>query len=82
MSAATHPKRKRVSTIERYKLDTAFAVLKDFDVTAKPDSFIEVSLWHNGDGFDAYLSTHCDQTIRLSWGEYKALKKLVKERDK
>jgi len=40
-----------------------------------------VSLWHNGEGFDAHLSTHAEQTIRLSWGEFKALKKLVKELD-
>ena len=56
----------------RYKLDAAFA---------KPDDFLEVSLWHNGEGFDAHVSSHAEQCIRLSWGEFKALKKLVKELD-
>ena len=67
--------------IKRYKLETAFASLKEFDYCAKPDDFIEVSMWHNGEGFDAYLSTNEKQTIRLTWGEFKALKKLIKELD-
>jgi hypothetical protein len=67
--------------ITLYKLDTAFSELKEFDHLAKPNDFIEVSLWHNGEGFDAHLSTHAEQTIRLSWGEFKALKKLIKELD-
>lgn len=65
-----------------YKLDAAFAPLQKFDHLAKPEHFMEVNLWHNGEGFDAYLSDHSDQTIRLSWGQFKALKKLLKELDK
>lgn len=70
-----------MTNITVYKLDAAFAVLNQFDHFAKPDDFIEVSLWHNGEGFDAHLSTHAEQTIKLTWGEYKAIKKLVKELD-
>jgi len=70
-----------MTDIKCYKLDTAFASLRTFDHTAKLDDFIEVSLWHNGEGFDAHLSSHGEQTIRLTWGEFKALKKLVKELD-
>jgi hypothetical protein len=44
--------------IKRYKLDAAFAPLNTFDHLAKPDDFIEVSLWHNGEGFDAHLSSN------------------------
>ena len=68
-----------MTDITTYKLDAAFASLKHFDPCAKPDAFIEVALWHNGEGFDAHLSTHSDQTIRLTWGEFRALKKLIKE---
>ena len=67
--------------VTTYKLDTAFAELRHFDHCAKPDDFIEASLWHNGEGFDAHLSRD-SQTIRLTWGEFKALKKLIKELDK
>ena len=71
-----------MSDIQFYKLDAAFASLKQFDTLAKPEDFIEVSLWHNGEGFDVHLSAHGDQSFKLTWGEYKALKKLVKELDK
>jgi len=70
-----------MTEIKTYKLDAAFAPLSAFDGTAKPDDFIEVSLWANGEGFDAHLSSHAEQTIRLSWREFKALKKLIKELD-
>jgi hypothetical protein len=70
-----------MTKIERYKLDAAFVALHEFDHLAKPDDFMEVFLWHNGEGFDAHLSSHAEQSIRLSWGEFKALKKLIKELD-
>jgi hypothetical protein len=70
-----------MTNITTYKLDAAFAKLHEFDFLAKPDDFIEVSLWHNGEGFDAHLSTHAEQSIKLSWGEFKAIKKLIKELD-
>jgi hypothetical protein len=70
-----------MTDITRYKLDAAFASLRTFDHLAKPDDFIEVSLWHNGEGFDVHLSSSGEQSIKLSWGEFKALKKLVKELD-
>ena len=71
-----------MTEITRYKLDAGFASLADFDACAKGDDFIEVSLWHNGEGFDAHLSSHGEQHFQLSWGQFKALKKIVKELDK
>ena len=65
----------------RYKLDTAFAKLSDFDHCGRVDDFIEVSLWHNGEGFDVTLSSNGDQRFCLTWGQFKALKKLIKELD-
>jgi hypothetical protein len=67
--------------IKRYKLDAGFVALQEFDHLAKPDDFIEVSLWHNDEGFDAHISSHGDQCISFTWGQFKALKKLVKELD-
>lgn len=71
-----------MSNIKFYKLDTAFAALEEFDHFAKPDAFIEVSLWHNGEGFDAHFNSYGEQSFKLTWGEFKALKKLIKELDK
>jgi hypothetical protein len=67
--------------IKRYKLDAGFVALEEFDSFSKPEEFLEVSLWHNGEGFDAHISSQGDQRISLSWGAFKALKKLVKELD-
>ncbi len=71
-----------MAEITCYKLDAAFARLQDFDVIAKNEDFIEVSLWHNGEGFDVHLSSHGEQHFQLTWEQFKALKKLVKELDK
>jgi hypothetical protein len=70
-----------VADITTYKLDAAFAKLSDFDSFAKPDSFIEVSLWHNSEGFDVNLNSNGEQRFCLTWGQFKALKKLIKELD-
>jgi hypothetical protein len=70
-----------VAEITRYKLETAFAKLIDFDHCGKPDDFIEVSLWHNGEGFDVNLNSNGEQRFCLTWGQFNALKKLVKELD-
>ena len=70
-----------MTDITRYKLDTAFAKLSDFDHCCKAEDFIEVSLWHNGEGFDVTISSHGDQRFCLTWGQFKAIKKLVKELD-
>ena len=70
-----------MTDIARYKLDAAFVLLRQFDHLVKTSDFIEVSLWHNDEGFDVHLSSNGEQSIRLSWGEFKALKKLVKELD-
>ena len=70
-----------MAEIKRYKLDAAFSELKPFDVIAKDDAFIEVVMWHNGEGFDVHLNSYGEQTFRLTWGEYKAMKELVKELD-
>lgn len=67
--------------IARYKLDTAFVSLQKFDHCAKLNSFMEVSVWFNSEGFDVHLSNHVDQSFRMTWGEFKALKKLIKELD-
>ena len=72
-----------MTKISLHKRDAAFACLPDFDpLFAKPDDFIEVTLWSNGEGFDTHLNSNGDQCFQLTWGQFKALKKLVKELDK
>jgi hypothetical protein len=66
--------------METYTRQSAFTELRDFDCLAKPDEFMEVTLWNNGEGFDVSVSD--EQMFSLSWGQYRALKKLVKAADK
>jgi hypothetical protein len=70
-----------MADISAYKLDAAFTSLADFDHFAKPGDFVEVSLWYNGEGFNVDLSSNGNQSFKLTWGQFKALKKLVKELD-
>ena len=65
-----------------YKRESAFAELPSFDHLARNGHFIRVTPWHNGEGFDIYIDSHASQSFSMSWGEFKALKKLIKELDK
>jgi len=73
--------KKTTKNIKHYKLDAAFVSLIDYDITCKGDDFMEMSMWHNGEGFDVILNSHGEQRFGLTWGQYKALKTLVKELD-
>jgi len=75
------PDKKLTKKIERYELETAFVFLADYDATTKGDDFMEMSMWHNGEGFDVILNSNGEQRFGLTWGQYKALKTLVKELD-
>ena len=66
--------------ITTYKRESAFAELSSFDPLAKDGHFIEVTLWNNGKGFDVHISP--SQSFLMTWSEFKALKKLIKELDK
>ena len=65
-----------MTDITTYKLDAGFALLKDFDHFAKPDDFIEISLWRNGEGFSVYLNSNGEECFGLTWGQFEAIKKL------
>lgn len=67
--------------IDCYQLETAFATLQQFDLTATESDFIEVTLWHNGEGFDVNINSHGEQRFQLTWGQFKAIRKLLKELD-
>ena len=54
-----------------------FALLKPYDHFAKDDSYIEVTEWTNGDGFDVHVSSYKDTSFSLTYGEFDALVALV-----
>jgi hypothetical protein len=67
--------------IETYKRTATFSLLKPFDYLAKEHDFMEVTEWRNGEGVDVHISSNREQSFQLTWGEFKTLKKLVKELD-
>jgi hypothetical protein len=52
------------------------AKLNDFCYLNKPDSFIEITEWANGDGFDITIN---DKITSFTRGELDAIKLLVKK---
>ena len=66
--------------IQRAQRKSVYADLDQFDALAQKNAYIEVTDWTNLEGFDVDINSH--QKFSLTWGQYKALKKLVKELDK
>ena len=60
--------------MEVYDRKARFTELKNYDHCAKDNDFIEVCVWHNGEGFDVTIS---EKSISLTWGEFEALTALV-----
>ena len=68
--------------MEKNKRKAVFTPLKEFCVFAKDDAFIEVVEWANTEGFDVTIETYKSESFSLSYGQFKALKKVVKELQK
>jgi len=70
--------------IETYIRKAKFASLQPYCHLAKKHSYIEVTEWSNGEGFDVSIGAAEDRHFSLSWGEYQALQSLVayQENDK
>lgn len=60
--------------MKEYLRASKFIELKHYDHLAKPDDFMEMTEWHNGEGFDV---TTGDKHFQLTWGEFEALKALT-----
>ena len=66
--------------MEKYTRKSVFSELKDFCIMAKEHDYIEVTEWKNLEGFDIDLNG--TDHIGLTWGQFKAIKKCVKELNK
>ena len=60
--------------IDTYYLKAVSVDLNVFDILAKHNDFIEVSEWHNGEGYDITIN---DKHFSLTDGELKAINHLV-----
>jgi hypothetical protein len=53
--------------------------LKAFCYLSRDEDYIEVTEWSNGEGIDVNISdSGGDKTIAMTFGEFKALKKIIK----
>ena len=65
--------------MERNTKKSVLADLNDYCHLAKKDDYIEVTEWVNGEGFDVDINT---ERFSLTYGQLRAIKKLVKELEK
>ena len=56
--------------MEKYNKKSVYEKLKTFDYLSKEDSFIEVTEWHNGEGWDITID---DKVISLTHGQLAAI---------
>lgn len=64
-----------ITTNQRTSL---FTLLKPYDCFADQDSFIEITEWSNGEGYDVNIVTnHREQLFQITHGEFEALTVLM-----
>lgn len=64
---------------KKYNKSAIMAELNQFDLLAKEHDHIEITAWENGDGFDINICSNNENKIfQLTWGEFDAIKKLIK----
>lgn len=65
--------------MDKYMRKAVFSELKKYDHIADENDYIEITEWKNGEGFDVDIVGKLSTRFQLTWGEYAALKKLVKK---
>jgi hypothetical protein len=76
-------KDKEIFVSEIYSRQAIFAELKQFDpLFSKEHDYIEITEWANGEGFDVNINTTQDAKFHLTWGQWDAIKYLIKQLNK
>ena len=73
---------KEKSEITKYKRTAVFTSLKEFCILSRDHDYMEVTAWDNGEGFDVDIGGAHSESFQLTYGQYEALKKLVKAMNK
>ena len=61
--------------MEQYNKKSISDDLKIYDRLAKDSDFIEITEWHNGEGWDIAIN---ERIISLTWGQLEAINYLIK----
>ena len=64
--------------MEHYSRKSIYDNLQKYDVLANKEEFIEVTEWHNGEGWDIVIN---EQPISLTRGQLEAIDFLTKSLD-
>lgn len=66
--------------MEKYKRKAIFSYLKDFCHLSDENSYMEVTEWKNGEGFDISIFDAMENRIfSMTYGQFDLLKKMVKK---
>ena len=69
--------------IDVYQRDSRFTELKPYCTHARDDDDMEVTEWHNGEGYDVMISSQGgDQRFSLTHGQWECLTVLLNYREK
>ena len=66
-------------TIKRYNRASVFTEIPPHNPNTSSSSYVEVTEWHNGEGLDIEVVDSTVERFQLTWEQFKAVKKLVKE---
>lgn len=70
---------KKQKNMTEYTRKSVFSELKPYDQIAGESDFIEVTEWKNGEGFDVEIGSKLPMRFQMTWGEYDALRQVVKK---
>jgi hypothetical protein len=59
-----------------------FSGIGEYCCLSKEHDYIEITEWTNGEGFDIDIQHEGKQKMSITWGQFKLLKKLVKQLEK
>ena len=63
--------------MKKYKRNATFQELQEYCNFSGKDDYIELTEWHNGEGFDVNIySKSAEKSFSLTWGEFEAIKVL------
>jgi hypothetical protein len=69
--------------IDTYQRASRFTELKPYCLHAREGDYMEVTEWHNGDGYDVLISGQGgDQRFSLTHGQWECLTVLLNYREK
>lgn len=68
--------------MESFVRRALFSELDEYCYLSEEGSYVEVTEWSNGEGFDAIVSSKTECHISLTWGEFDLLCHMARKLEK